>query len=158
MIFSRYPFLCCLLILSTSILSSCYSTTSIHGIASLTHQLTILEETQASQTTPLTQNDVSALMGPPSFVETLSHKQYSVWYYYYIRREQVAFFRPQTKDSQLIALTFDTNKNLTDSSLAPLGRKIVMRKETTPTQGKELNLWETLFGNIGRFNQSRTIE
>lgn len=94
---------------------------------------------------------VTRILGSPSSVASFDAQ---VWYYISQRTEELAFFKPEIRDQDVIVITFDKDGLVTDvqrlhgkgrDNLEPVAR-------TTPAPGKELSFIEQLLGNFGRFN------
>jgi outer membrane protein assembly factor BamE (lipoprotein component of BamABCDE complex) len=94
---------------------------------------------------------VSQLLGTPSSVSTFSDK---TWYYISRRTETTAFFAPEVVDQQVVKVGFDDSGVVADVERRGLadGRLIDPSPRVTPSAGRELNLFEQLLGNLGRFN------
>lgn len=97
-----------------------------------------------------TKDDVQKALGSPS---TVSSFYDNTWYYVGSLSEDLAFYKPQTMDQQVIQITFDeigtvTNIYKVDQATAekidPVGRK-------TATAGNELTVIQQIVGNVGRF-------
>lgn len=97
--------------------------------------------------------DVLRLLGTPS---TRSSFGDETWYYISAKRESVAFFKPETTEQNVVAITFDANgkvsavKNFDKKD----GENVAVVEKTTPTEGQEYGFWEQMLGNIGRFNNA----
>lgn len=94
---------------------------------------------------------VTRVLGSPSSVASFDPQ---VWYYISQRTEELAFFKPEVRDQEVVVITFDKDGLVTDvqrlrgkgrDDLRPVAR-------TTPAPGKELSFIEQLLGNFGRFN------
>ena len=96
--------------------------------------------------------DVSDIMGTPSTVATVKGE---TWYYISSRVETVAFFRPAPIERTVIAIYFDQNDGIEEISYVTLedGQEVELVDRRTPTRGKELTIFEEIFGSIGRFNR-----
>lgn len=96
-------------------------------------------------------NQVVNILGTPSTVATFED---DTWYYVSRRTEQIAFFKPEVVDQQVLVVKFDGNGLVSDMKVYGLedGRVIEPVGRTTPTSGRELTVLQQLFGNIGRFN------
>jgi outer membrane protein assembly factor BamE (lipoprotein component of BamABCDE complex) len=94
---------------------------------------------------------ITSLLGSPSTVASFDD---TTWYYISQKTEELAFFKPEVRDPEVVAVTFDKDgtvkgvQNLRSKS--PRGIEPVAR--TTPAPGKELSFIEQLLGNFGRFN------
>jgi outer membrane protein assembly factor BamE (lipoprotein component of BamABCDE complex) len=96
---------------------------------------------------------VTRLLGSPSTVATFDD---STWYYISQKQKTVAFFKPETLDQKVLAVTFNGDGVVT--SVKTLGmnarNELTPVERTTPAPGKELTLFEQLIGNFGRFSGS----
>lgn len=94
--------------------------------------------------------DVQRILGSPS---TLSTFQDATWYYIGERTEQLAFFAPDVVERSVLVITFNDAGRVDDTKLYTVedGQEIAMVARETPTEGKELTIWQQLIGNIGRF-------
>jgi len=94
---------------------------------------------------------VTRILGSPSSVATFDDK---TWYYISQRTEEVAFFKPDVVDQEVVVVTFDNENVVMDvRKLHDMGRTDIQPvARTTPAPGKELSFMEQLLGNFGRFN------
>ncbi|HKX09602.1 MAG TPA: outer membrane protein assembly factor BamE [Stellaceae bacterium] len=94
---------------------------------------------------------VTALLGSPSSIASFDE---TTWYYISQKTEDLAFFKPEARDPEVVAVVFDKEGLVTDvhktSSKQP--RTIQPVARTTPAPGKELSFIEQLIGNFGKFN------
>ncbi|HTZ80390.1 MAG TPA: outer membrane protein assembly factor BamE [Stellaceae bacterium] len=94
---------------------------------------------------------VTRLIGSPSSVASFDP---DTWYYISAKSKELAFFRPEIMDQQVIVITFDKDGVVKD--IHKLGQEqaeaIQPVARTTPAPGKELSFIEQLLGNFGRFN------
>ncbi len=94
---------------------------------------------------------VTALLGSPSSVASFDD---TTWYYISQRSEELAFFKPEARNPEVVAVVFDKDGIVKDvrktTSKAPHNVEPVAR--TTPAPGKELSFIEQLIGNFGKFN------
>jgi outer membrane protein assembly factor BamE (lipoprotein component of BamABCDE complex) len=86
-------------------------------------------------------NRVAELIGTPSTISTFDDR---TWYYISKRTETTAFFDPEVKDQEVLAINFDEGGIV--ESMKIYGDR------TTPTEGNELTIIQQLLGNLGRFN------
>lgn len=96
---------------------------------------------------------VTRMFGSPSSVATFDDR---TWYYVSKRTERVAFFNEKVVDQRVLAVLFDETGLVSEIRQYALedGRIIDPVSRETPTLGRELNIIEQLFGNIGRFNNA----
>lgn len=100
-----------------------------------------------------TRDDVQQLLGSPSATLNYGHES---WQYISQRVETVAFFTPELKERQVIAINFDAQGVVSSVVAKGMrdGQDIVIVDRETPTAGKELTILEQLMGNVGRFSKS----
>jgi len=94
---------------------------------------------------------VTRLLGSPSSVAAFDD---STWYYMSQKTKTVAFFKPETLDQEVLAITFDKDGVVKDVKKLGLSARndVTPVERTTPAPGKELSFFEQLIGNFGRFN------
>ena len=95
-------------------------------------------------------NGVVDKLGSPSAVSTFIDNK---WYYIGQRSEQFAFLDPDILERSVLVVSFGEGGLVDDTLLYTLedGQIVAPTDRITPTEGKELNLLQQLFGNIGRF-------
>ena len=91
------------------------------------------------------------VLGSPSNVSTLGT---STWYYITRKTESLAFFEKKVLEQKVVAIKFDDDGLVSDIQRYDTedGRDIAFSERVTPTRGKQLSLFQQLFGNIGRFS------
>lgn len=96
-----------------------------------------------------TKSTVMSRLGSPSTTSTFEKH---IWYYMHAEREQYAFKKGEIKDRLVTEITFDNSDVVTNIKTYDLadGRHIDFDNAKTPTRGRELNIFEQIFGNIGR--------
>jgi outer membrane protein assembly factor BamE (lipoprotein component of BamABCDE complex) len=98
---------------------------------------------------------VTRLLGSPSSVASFDD---STWYYISQKTKEIAFFKPETIDQEVVTITFD--KDGVVKGVQKLGmnarNELTPVERTTPAPGKELTFFEQLIGNFGRFNNTNT--
>lgn len=94
---------------------------------------------------------IRAKLGSPS---TLTAFGDETWLYVSRRVEEFAFYSPKVLDQQVVAINFNDRGFVSDIRRLNLedGRLIDPVTRETPTLGRELGVFEQLFGNLGRFN------
>ncbi len=99
------------------------------------------------------QDDVRSILGAPSAVGTFDP---NTWYYIGRRTEQYAFLKRDTVEQQVLIVRFGVGGRV--AQIARLdendARQVALVDRETPSAGRELGVFEQLFGNIGRFNQA----
>ena len=100
--------------------------------------------------------EVQALLGSPSTTATMETLGDS---YYYISSvvETTAFLAPEVVDREILAVRFDQESRVSGFGHYGLedGKIINMVTRQTPTRGKELNVLQQLFNNVGRFDPAQ---
>jgi outer membrane protein assembly factor BamE (lipoprotein component of BamABCDE complex) len=94
--------------------------------------------------------DVRTVLGAPSVVSTFDE---NTWYYIGRRTTQYAFFKRNVLEQQVLIVRFAPEGSVNRISRLDKsdGREVELVERETPSAGRELGLWEQLFGNIGRF-------
>jgi outer membrane protein assembly factor BamE (lipoprotein component of BamABCDE complex) len=94
---------------------------------------------------------VTALLGSPSSVASFDD---TTWYYISQQSEAVAFFKPEARNPEVVAVVFDKDGVVKDvhKTIGKVPRTIEPVARTTPAPGKELSFIEQLIGNFGKFN------
>lgn len=104
-----------------------------------------------------TRASVLAQLGSPS-TESLFDE--NTWFYISTQRERIAYLTPRTKERTITAIVFD-EENVVSEVVGydeNDGQVIAYASKETPTRGRELSVWEQLFGNIGAVALPRTDE
>jgi outer membrane protein assembly factor BamE (lipoprotein component of BamABCDE complex) len=112
------------------------------------------EKVAAIQPGVTSKEAVQQLLGTPTSVGTFDDH---TWYYISKRTEQWAFLEPKTVEQKVLIVDFDDQgvvKDLRRSGLED-GRAIQPVARTTPAPGRELSFFEQLFGNLGKFNDTK---
>ena len=129
-------------------LQSCSNKTIITGNLPDPDLLANIEVGQVSK------NEVLELLGSPSSKATFNDND---WYYISEKTSTKAFFDPEVIDRKVLIIQFDKReivKKITQLSLED-GEKIQMVDRITPTAGKEMTILKQIFGNVGRFENSK---
>jgi outer membrane protein assembly factor BamE (lipoprotein component of BamABCDE complex) len=131
--------------LAVAPLGSCSPTVSARGNLPTPEQLTQIKPGVTDKAS------VTALLGSPSSVASFDD---ATWYYISQKSQELAFFKPEVRDPEVVAVVFDKDGIVKDvqkrSSKQP--RVIEPVARTTPAPGKELSFIEQLIGNFGKFN------
>lgn len=95
-------------------------------------------------------DSVLTTFGSPS---TVSSVDAAAWYYISSIHEQLAFFREEAVDREIVAVYFDEDGNVKQLGYYGMedGKVVNFIDRETPTRGKELTFLQQMFGNIGRF-------
>ena len=98
-------------------------------------------------------NSVSGTLGRPTFVGQFDDRD---WYYVSRNTRQLAFNLPRPTDNNVLHVRFDEAGNV--ERVEQTGIDLVVNidpiNDKTPTLGRESNLFEELFGNIGAVGQA----
>jgi outer membrane protein assembly factor BamE (lipoprotein component of BamABCDE complex) len=95
-----------------------------------------------------TRSTVLAQLGSPS-TESLFDE--NTWIYTSYSQERIAYLKPKTAARNVVAIRFSDDDTV-DEVLqydAESGKVIQYAQKETPTRGRELGLWEQIFGTIG---------
>ncbi len=98
----------------------------------------------------ITREEVMEFLGSPSSKTPFGEE---VWFYISEQTETLAWFEPEIKQRQVLALHFNNDGTLTKIEKAGLdeAQKIAPVERTTPTHGNELTVIEQMVGNFRRF-------
>lgn len=94
--------------------------------------------------------DVTRVMGSPTVLPVSGG---SIWYYVGGEVERFAFFEPTILERQIIAFRFgeDGFVEVIDVYGLEDGVEVSFVEDVTPSRGRDLSIFEEIFGNIGRF-------
>ena len=95
-----------------------------------------------------TRSTVLAQLGTPS---TKSLFDDNTWIYMSELQERIAFYRPRVKTRKITAISFGEDDKVDEvlEYSAADGEVINYAARETPTRGRELGLWEQIFGTVG---------
>lgn len=104
-----------------------------------------------------TRSSVLAQLGSPS---TQSIFDDDTWIYMTERQERVAFLKPVVATRRITAIQFGTDDKVEEvlEYSADDGEVIRYAQRETPTRGRELGLWEQIFGTVGAVRLPNTDE
>lgn len=93
---------------------------------------------------------VTRILGSPSSVAPFDN---DTWYYISQKTKEVAFFRPELLDQEVVAVEFDKGL-VRDVRFRRMNDRVavVPNPNITPAPGREFTVWEQLLGNFGRFS------
>ncbi len=96
-----------------------------------------------------TASQVAALLGTPTVVSTFDERR---WYYIMRRTETTSFYTPELAEQQIVAVSFDEDDVVAEVAFlgAEEARAIHPVSVESPVRGRDLSLFQQLFGNIGR--------
>ena len=117
------------------------------------------DEVAPNQITPGvdTRSTVLAQLGSPS---TRSVFDDNTWMYITTIQERFAFYLPKISSRTVTAIRF-SDEDVVEEVLEydqEDGRGINYASRETPTRGRELGIWEQIFGNVGRAVLPQTNE
>jgi outer membrane protein assembly factor BamE (lipoprotein component of BamABCDE complex) len=97
-----------------------------------------------------TRADVQALLGTPSATSMFGGE---TWYYISNQTQQMAFLKPEEVSRTVLTVQFDQTGTVSDVRTLTQddGQSVDIVSRETPTRGTETNMFQELFGNIGRF-------
>lgn len=84
----------------------------------------------------------------------------NTWFYISDVQERFAFYKPKVTDRAITAIRFGED-DMVDEVLrytAADGQVISYAARETPTRGRELGLWEQIFGTVGAMRLPNTDE
>jgi outer membrane protein assembly factor BamE (lipoprotein component of BamABCDE complex) len=94
---------------------------------------------------------VTRLLGSPSSVATFEP---NTWYYVSQKTKEVAFFKPQLLDQEVLAIDFDKDGVVHDVRHRGFEdrQQVTPNPNATPAPGREFSFLEQLIGNFGKFS------
>lgn len=94
---------------------------------------------------------VTRLLGSPSSVAAFEP---NTWYYVSQKTQEVAFFKPELLDQEVVAIDFDKDGVVRDIRHRGLKdrQQITPNPNATPAPGREFSFLEQLIGNFGKFS------
>lgn len=100
----------------------------------------------------ITRDEVAEFLGSPSSVASFGDE---VWFYISEQTETLAWFEPEIKERQVLALHFSKDGTLKKIETVGLdeAHKIAPVDRKTPTHGNELTVLEQMVGNFRRFTR-----
>lgn len=95
--------------------------------------------------------DVLANLGTPSSIVSLDQ---NTWIYMSADVEQVAFFKPEEVDRDILIVRFDEQNKVKeiDRMSDEDGENIAVSKEVTPTLGERPGFFKRVFGGVGSYS------
>lgn len=99
---------------------------------------------------------VTRLLGSPSSIAAFDK---DTWYYISQKTKNVAFFKPELVDQEVVAIAFNQDGVVRDVSRRGMeDREIITpNPNATPAPGREFSFFEQLIGNFGRFSNGAGI-
>lgn len=119
------------------------------------HQGYVVDPALVSTIQPGVDNrdSVTGTLGRPTFVGQFDQRD---WYYVSRNTRQLAFNLPRPTDNNVLHVRFDDAGNVVQ--VEQTGMDLVVNidpiNDKTPTLGRDTNLFEELFGNIGAVGQA----
>lgn len=104
-----------------------------------------------------TRSSVSAQLGSPS---TEGLFDTNTWFYISDVQERFAFYKPKVADRSITAIRFGEDDKVDEvlRYAAEDGQVISYAARETATRGRELGLWEQIFGTVGSVRLPNTNE
>lgn len=127
------------------LLTSCIKKEYTSGVPIRPHQYEQIKNAQTKQ-------DVFAILGSPAAINFVGDEK---WFYYTSSGEIFAFLDPEFNKYEILSIGFDKDNKIKNIKLNNLKDKdFACNKEvkTNLPSDIELNFFQELFGNIGRFN------
>jgi outer membrane protein assembly factor BamE (lipoprotein component of BamABCDE complex) len=137
-------FLCVAGLAAALSLAACQATVDQRGNLPDTSDLTQIKPGKTDKTT------VTRLLGTPSSVAAFDS---DTWYYISQKTKNVAFFKPEMLDQEVVAIHFDKDgivKSIDHKTLQD-AEAITPDPNATPTRGRTFSVIEQFLGNFGRF-------
>ncbi len=110
----------------------------------------IADEVQPSEIKPGddTRSSVLSQLGSPSTKSTFDE---NTWFYISDIQERFAYFKPVVAERRIVAIRFSKDDKVDEvlQYTAGDGKVISYAARETPTRGRELGLWEQIFGSVG---------
>ena len=93
-------------------------------------------------------DDVELILGSPSSVAAFDS---DVWYYISNKTEQIAFFKPDLLDQQVLEIHFDEAGTVSEIRHLDqsAGEEVELVERETPTRGKELTIIRQMLSTLG---------
>jgi outer membrane protein assembly factor BamE (lipoprotein component of BamABCDE complex) len=93
---------------------------------------------------------VTRILGSPSSVAAFDA---DTWYYISQKTKNIAFFKPEILDQEVVAVVFNKDGLVQDVWRRDMKDRevIVPNSNATPAPGREFSFWEQLIGNFGKF-------
>lgn len=94
---------------------------------------------------------VTRILGSPSSVAEFNP---DTWYYISQKTKNVAFFKPELIDQEVVAIDFGKDGTVAEIRRRGLADRVAVapNPNATPAPGREFGFWEQLIGNFGRFS------
>jgi hypothetical protein len=91
------------------------------------------------------------ILGSPS---SIAEFDTDTWYYISQKTRNVAFFKPELVDQEVVAVDFAKDGTVRDIRHRGFEDRVAVtpNPNATPAPGREFSFWEQLVGNFGRFS------
>ena len=141
----KFSFQVFLILMLFAFATACTPTRDFHGY--------LADETVPAEVEPGidTRSSVLVRLGTPSTKGAFDN---DTWIYITSLQERLAYFKPKITARTVVAIRF-SDEDVVDEVLAynvDDGHVIRYASRETSTRGRELGLWEQIFGNVGRVN------
>lgn len=109
------------------------------------------ERLQSVQQGVSTKDEVAKKLGTPTTVDPFDE---NTWFYIGEKTSTTAFFHPEVQARKVMIMRFNDQGILQSAEEVDekSGKTIDVVKKTTPTPGKDVNVFQQFLGNLGRFN------
>ena len=136
------------IIAATFSLSACASDNQVNGQLPSPERIAMIEPGVSNR------DDVLELLGSPSTRPPFDDNN---WYYIRKISHTIAFFDPVVLEQNVLTIVFNDDGIVDDILLYTQedGRDIAMAERITPTQGRELTIWEQILSNYGNIASAR---
>ncbi len=98
--------------------------------------------------------DIYEILGSPASINFVGNEK---WFYYTAEGDIFAFLDPMFSKYEILSIQFNANDEIEKIKLTNISNKKIQINEDKKTQlpsAIELNFFQELFGNIGKFNSS----
>ena len=135
------------LLLAVALLGGCTQIKQTHGY--------VVDEALLASVQPGVDNkdSVQKTLGRPTFASEFNVNE---WYYVSRNTNQLAFLQPRATKQSIVKVSFDPRGNVAKVERRGLEQVVAVdpSSDKTPTLGRDVSLFEDLFGGVGRFGTS----
>ena len=96
-------------------------------------------------------DSVTRTLGRPSLQSEFDE---NTWYYVSRQTEQLAFLKPKPVKHEVLVVSFNDKGVVANVEKLGMDQLVNVKPsgDKTPTRGRDVSIWQQLFGNIGRFS------
>lgn len=129
-------------------LQGCFERYQTHGHKVDPDRLTEVQIGQSNMA------EVRDILGPPTNSGSFDRKS---MYYIFQFTEHKAFLNPKVLERQIVRVDFDDNEIVKDIKIVDeqQGKHLELVERETPTSGKNLNVFQQMLGNVGKFRKEK---